>query len=124
MVVDGDVLSLTFRRYRQTSDMLKDRSDCSSDTRVSARNFLSTSLSASLTNLFDGRTATPVLLPGTHPTICELTVQLPKLFDCNNSRTTQGHSLFMSKGSAFSGHKNRMKAWSCSSFVQQPVSNV
>jgi hypothetical protein len=29
----------------------------------------------------------------------------------------------MSKGSAFCGHKNRIKAWSCS-FVQQPVSNV
>jgi len=105
MVVDGDVLFLKpildLRRYGQTSDVLNASSDCSRDTRVSGRKFLSTSLSTSLTNLFDGLTATPVLLPGTHPTICEVTVQLPKLFDCNNSRTTHGHSLFMFKGSAF-----------------------
>jgi hypothetical protein len=127
MVVEGDVLSLKpildLRRYHQTSDVLNASSDCSRDTRVSARKFLLTSLSTSLTNLFDGLTARSVLLHGTHPTICEVTVQLPKLFDCNNSRTTHGQSLFMFKGSAFCSHKNHMNAWSCS-FVQQPVSKV
>lgn len=114
---------LELRRYRHTSDMLNGSSYCSSDTRVSARNLLSTSLSTSLTNLFDGRRATSVLLSDTHPTIGEVTVQLPKLCDCNNSHITKGHNLFMFKGPAFCAHKNRMNAWSCS-FAQQLTSNA
>jgi len=116
MVVGEDVLSLKpilnlgldgIVRHAECQPRLFQRY-----TRVRSQ-YLSTSVSTSLTNLFDGRTATSVLLPGTHPAICEVTAQVPKLFHCNNSRTTQGHNLFMFKGSAFRAHKNRMKAWSC-----------
>ena len=117
MVIDGDVLLL-----KAILDLGLDGTvslpTCwkpahSSDTRASAPSILSTSQSTSLTNLSGGRKAKPVLLPATHLTIREVTVRPPKPNDCNNTRTTQGHNLFMYKIFAFCARKNRMKAWSC-----------